>query len=78
MKTTQQYFNLTAEQLQTVINEHGWTKEEALLFDASEYTRLYIDAQNALTACGWWRSQGYMVLEVLLMTDGRAAVLSKL
>ena len=76
MKTTQEYFNLTADQLQEVINEHGYTKEEALLFDASEYTRLYVDADNALTASGWWRSQGYVVKEILLLTDGRAAILA--
>lgn len=75
MRTTQEYFNLTAEQLQKVINNHGYTKEEALLFDASEYTKLYVSPEDALTSCGWYRENGYTVKEVLLMTDGRAALL---
>jgi len=32
MKTTQEYFNKTVEQL-LITNEHGYTKEENLLFD---------------------------------------------
>lgn len=33
MKTTQEYFNLTMDELLTIRNEYGYTKEECLLFD---------------------------------------------
>lgn len=33
MKTTQEYFNLTMDQLLEIRNEYGYTKEECLLFD---------------------------------------------
>lgn len=76
MTTTQEYFNMTTEQLQKVNNEYGYTKEECLLFDESPNTQFYTDDKSSAAGCQWLRKQGYCIYNRLKMTDGRIAVLA--
>ena len=76
MRTTQEYFNLSTDELQEIRNEYGYTKEECLLLDESINTQFYNDDKSSLNGCDWLRSQGYCIYERLKMTDGRIAVLA--
>ena len=76
MKTTQDYFNMTTEQLQKVHNEYGYTREECLLLDESTNTQFYNDDESSSNGCDWLRNQGYSIYTRLKMTDGRIAVLT--
>lgn len=76
MTTTQEYFNMTIEQLQKVNNEYGYTKEECLLLDESLNTQFYADDESSADGAQWLRSQGYSIYTMLKMTDRRIAVLA--
>lgn len=76
MRTTQEYFNLSTDELQEIRNEYGYTKEECLLFDESINAQFYSDNESSLSGCDWLRSQGYSIYTRLKMTDGRIAVLA--
>lgn len=76
MTTTQEYFNMTTEQLQEVRNEYGYTREECLLLDESLNTQFYSDDKSSANGCQWLRGQGYSIYARLKMTDGRIAVLA--
>lgn len=41
MRTTQEYFEISKEEIQEIRNEYGYTLEECKLFDASESTRIF-------------------------------------
>lgn len=74
MRTTQEYFDMTKEELQEVRNEYGYTKEECMLLD--EDARFYSDDVASADGCSWLRNQGYTIERVLQMTDGKIAVLA--
>lgn len=74
MRTTQEYFNMTKEELQEVRNECGFTKEECMLLD--EDAHFYNDDVASTDGCNWLRNQDYTIETVLQMTDGRVAVLT--
>lgn len=76
MKTTQEYFEMTTEQLQEIRNEYGYTKEECLLLDESLNTQFYNDSEDSANGCDWLRKQGYSICAILKMTDGRIAALA--
>ena len=76
MTTTQEYFNMTTEQLQEIRNEYGYTREECLLLDESLNTQFYTDDKSSADGCQWLRQQGYSIYTRLKMTDGRIAVLA--
>lgn len=76
MTTTQEYFDMTTEQLQEVRNEYGYTKEECLLLDESLNTQFYADDESSSDGAQWLRQQGYCIYTRLKMTDGRIAVLA--
>ena len=76
MTTTQEYFNMTTEQLQEIRNEFGYTKEECLLLDESLNTQFYTYDKSSADGCQWLRRQGYSIYARLQMTDGRIAVLA--
>lgn len=76
MTTTQEYFDMTIEQLQEARNEYGYTKEECLLLDESLNTLFYADDESSADGAQWLRGQGYSIYTRLKMTDGRIAVLA--
>lgn len=78
MKTTQEYFNRTTEDLQKVRNEYGYTKEECMLLDESEKTFFFSDLETLSRTEGlrWIQRQRYNIRLLLKMTDGRIAVLT--
>lgn len=76
MRTTQEYFNMTKEELQEVRNEYGYTKEECMLLD--EDAHFYNDDVASADGCNWLRNQGYVIETVLQMTSGKIAVLAML
>lgn len=73
VKTTQEYFNMTAEELQ-FIRYDRYTREEAKICDAAAYTHFYSCPESALADYDWYNER-CIVKEILLLTDGRAAVL---
>ena len=75
MRTTQEFFNMSREQLEKVINEYGYTKEECLLFDESINTRLYNSLELLEDSKQYYISMRYEIGEILKMTDGRYALL---
>ena len=80
MKTSQEYFNMGVEELQEVMNEHGYTREDNKILDEGLrvhffenkeiYDSLGVDCQL------FFKSQQDLDLkEVLLMTTGRIAMI---
>jgi hypothetical protein len=41
IKTTQEYFNLSVDELSQIKNEYGYTKEDCLMFDDGIAVRFY-------------------------------------
>lgn len=74
MKTTQEYFKMSKDELQEIRNKYGYTKEECKLFDASENTRIF-DSLEDLNGLKGWYADRYKVDEILAMSDGRFALL---
>ena len=74
MKTTQEYFKMSKEDLRESRNEYGYTKEECKLFDASENTRIFDSLEDLNRSKGWYAVR-YKVGEILAMSDGRFALL---
>ena len=75
MRTTQEYFNLTTEELQEVRNEYGYTREENKLLDESENTRFYSSLELLEDSKDFYKSMRYAIGETLAMSDGRFALL---
>lgn len=75
MKTTQEYFNMSVEELQEIRNEYEYTREECLLLDAAFTTQFYTDEKAAIYGAKWAEKQGYTIT-MLKMTDDRIAVLA--
>ena len=76
MRTTQEYFNMTKEELQEVRNDYGYTREECLLLDESVETHFYDSEEESASGAQWLRSFGLCIETMLKMTDGRIAVLT--
>ncbi len=74
MRTTNDYFNMSNEELQKVANEYGYTKEECLLFDGSENTRIFESLENLENSKPWYIGQGYGIGEILQMTTNQYAL----
>ena len=66
---------MSREQLEKVINEYGYTKEECFLFDESINTRLYDSLELLEDSKQYYISMRYEIGEILKMTDGRYALL---
>ena len=76
IKTTQEYFNLTAEQLSEVKNEYGYTKEECKLFDAAEKVSILANLLDAEEDISWMIKNMRMECKAILsMINGCIAVL---
>lgn len=80
MKTTQEHFNMTVEELQEIRNEYGYTREECKLLDEALKVTFMPDIEQFNSTGAdhelWMKSHNDMVCdEVLLMTDGRVAML---
>lgn len=76
MRTTQEYFDMTKEELQEVRNEYGYTREECLLLDESVETHFYDNEEDSASGVQWLRSFGLCIETMLKMTGGRIAVLT--
>ena len=80
MKTTTNYFNMTKEELQKVTNKYGYTKEENKILD-NALKVYFMDNIEQFKSAGvdhelYIKSFNNMNLDdVLLMTDGRIAML---
>jgi len=80
MKTTTEYFNMTVEELQEIRNEFGYTREENKLLDEALKVSFMSNVEQ-FKSTGvdhelWMKSNNDMVCEeVLIMTDGRVAML---
>ena len=74
--TTQEYFNMTAEELQEIRNEYGYTKEECKLLDAavkvSFLNSIEDIADNIKYTVEILRME---CINILSMIDGRIAIL---
>ena len=75
MRTTQEYFNLTTEELQEVCNKYGYTKEECKLLDESENTRFYNSLELLEDSKEYYKNMRYSIGEIFAMSDGRFALL---
>lgn len=80
IQTTTEYFNMSTEELQEIKNEYGYTREENKLLDeASKVSFMPSIEQFESTGVDhelYMKSFNNMTLEkVLLMTDGRVAML---
>lgn len=75
MRTTQEYFNLSTDELQEIRNEYGYTKEECLLFDESEKTLLFDSLGHLEESKEFYKNMRYEIGETLKMTNGRYALL---
>lgn len=75
MKTTQQYFKMSKEELQEIRNEYGYTLEECKLLDESENTIFYNCLEQLENDICWYKNQKYEIGETIAMTDGRFALL---
>ena len=73
MKTTQEYFKMSKEELQAIHNEYGYTREECMLLDASGYTQFYNNITDITS--DWYISNGYHLDEIIAMSDGRFTLL---
>lgn len=80
MKTTQEYFNLTIDDL-LITDENGWTKEERLLFDEG-LNCTFFDSEEELQVeheqfQQWMHDTGTKVDLTLRTINNRIAVISK-
>lgn len=75
MRTTQEYFNLTIEELQEVRNKYGYTKEECLLLDESESTRFFESLEHLTESLDFYKANCYTIQDIFSMSDGRYALL---
>lgn len=66
---------MSKEQLQKVVNEHGYTKEECKLLDESAKTIFYNTLADLEMSKSYYISAQYEIREILKMTDGRYALL---
>ena len=76
MRTTQEYFNMSKEELQEIRNEYGYTREECKLLDEGLEVHFCSDEQSSVEDANWLRRQGYTIERVLKMIDGRVAVIA--
>ena len=79
MKTTQEYFNLTMDELLTIRNEYGYTKEECLLFDDGVEI-VFFDNEKELKNeqqefNNYIQSKGYEIKETVKTINERIAVI---
>lgn len=79
MKTTTEYFKMSNEDLQRIVNEYGYTREEAKLFD-SAFKVILLNSnttqEEIKDAIDWHRSVSRLkLLDILKLTDNRIAVL---
>lgn len=80
IQTTQEYFNMTTDELKKVINEYGYTREECKLIDEAVKVS-FMPHMKQFESTGvdhelWMKSHCNMNCNnVLLMTDGRVALL---
>ncbi|MCU6747524.1 hypothetical protein OCV51_07625 [Faecalicatena acetigenes] len=75
MKTTQEYFGLSREALQEVVNTEGYTKEECMLLDEGLRVHFCCDESQVAEVAQYDREKGYCVYTTLEMTDSRIAVI---
>ena len=75
MRSTQEYFDLSTDELQEVRNEYGYTKEECLLFDESDDTKLFDNLEHLEESKEFYKNMRYEIGETLRMTNGRFALL---
>ena len=75
MRTTQEYFKMSKEELRKVANNYGYTREECKLLDESERTVFYSESKQIEEDKAFYMSQKYEIGEFLKMTDGRYALL---
>lgn len=79
MKTTQQYFNLTIDELLAIRNEYGYTKEECLLFDDGVEI-VFFDSEKELAEekqdfDSYLKSKEYEIKETVKTINKRIAVI---
>lgn len=74
MKTTQEYFKMSEEELQKAANDYGYTRDECKLLDESERTVFYSELEHIEKDKDFYVSQRYEIGEILKMTDGRYAL----
>ncbi len=75
MRTTQEYFNLSTDELQEIRNEYGYTKEECLLFDESDDTKFFDNLEHLEGSKDFYKSMRYEIGETLQLSDGRYSLL---
>lgn len=79
MKTTQEYFNLTLDELLEIRNEYGYTKEECLLFDDGVEI-VFFDSEKELAEerqdfDDYLKSKGYEIKETVKTINERIAAI---
>ena len=82
IQTTQEYFNMSEDELKKVVNEYGYTKEECKLLDEalkiSFMSNIKQFEETGIEEKLWMKTHCNMNCDnVLLMTDGRVALLYK-